>query len=148
MIDIRSDNYLLNQVEPQKKEEMGNVKDLVKYEGNYTEKKFWGKLGSVAKKIGSRPVYLLLLLFYVTRDPNVSKKDKAMIYGALGYFILPLDLIPDAVPGLGYTDDFAAISALLKLTWDNISDETIDKARAKIRDWFGDDVVDEDLNFV
>ena len=71
-----------------------------------------------------------------------------MIYGALGYFILPLDLIPDAVPGLGYTDDFAAISALLKLTWDNISDETIDKARAKIRDWFGDDVVDEDLNFV
>ena len=35
---------------------MGNAKDLIKYEGKYSEKRFWGKLGSVAKKIGSRPV--------------------------------------------------------------------------------------------
>lgn len=128
--------------------EMGNAKELVKYRTNYSEKRFWGKLGRVAKKIGARPVYLLLLLFYVARDPKVPLREKAMIYGVLGYFILPLDIVPDAVPFVGYSDDIAAITALLKVVWDNVSQESIDKARAKTRDWFGNDVIDEDLNFV
>jgi len=124
------------------------IKNIIKYKNNYSDKKLWGKLGKVAKNLGARAVYLVLLLFYVTQDPNVPKKDKAMIYGALGYFILPLDLIPDAIPVVGYSDDLAALMAVLKLTWNNISQDTIDKARFRVKKWFGDGVVDDDLNFV
>ena len=123
-------------------------KELGKYKDNYSENKFWGKLGKVAKKLGSRPVYLLLLLYYVMGDSNVSMKDKAIICGALGYFILPVDLVPDLIPGLGYTDDIAAIVAALKLVVNNITPEIDAKAKKKVREWFGDDVVDESLNFV
>lgn len=54
-------------------------------------------------------VYAVLLLYYVATDSNVSTADKAKIYGALEYFILPIVLIPDITPGIGYTDDMAAL---------------------------------------
>lgn len=85
----------------------------------------------MAQKAGVKVVYAVLLLYYVAIDENVSAGDKAKIYGALGYFILPIDFIPDITPGVGYTDDMAALLWALKAVWDNITPDIERKAKAK-----------------
>ena len=88
---------------------MRKPKNIEKYQENYSESGLQRKLSSVARWAGAKVVYAVLLLYYVLRNPNVSKADKSKIYGALGYFILPTDLILDFIPLAGYTDDMAAI---------------------------------------
>ena len=114
------------------------VNDYSSYGSNYSEFK------KVARKAGIKVVYAVLILYYVATDRNVSAADKAKIYGALGYFILPLDLIPDITPGVGYTDDMAALLWALHAVWSNVTPEIERKARARLKEWFGD-VCEEDL---
>lgn len=64
-----------------------------------------GNLKSLQKKAGSSVLYAVLLLYFTLQKPKVLVKAKTTIIGALGYFILPLDLIPDIALGVGYTDD-------------------------------------------
>ena len=82
--------------------------ELTTYQSEYTERGFWGKLGRTARKAGRKLVKVLLVLYYVARDPAVPLREKAKIYGALGYFILPADLVPDPVLGFGFADDLSA----------------------------------------
>ena len=112
--------------------------DIEKYKENYSESKLWDKVKSVAKKAGVKTTYIVLLLFYILKSPDVTKEDKAKICGALGYFILPLDLVPDAVPMFGFADDLSALAWALHTVWKNITPEIKSKAAAKTREWFGD----------
>ena len=77
-------------------------KDLVKYEGNYSEGAFWEKV---------KKIYYALVLYYTLTDPATPSRYKAVIMGALGYFILPFDLLPDLLPFAGLADDWAALVA-------------------------------------
>lgn len=113
------------------------TEDLVKYEKNYSEDGLWKKIGNVAKKAGLKTVYMVLLLYYVLMSDKTPTKYKAMIIGALGYFILPLDAIPDFVPAVGYTDDVAAIAGVILAVAKCISPEIEAQAKAKLADWFG-----------
>ncbi len=122
--------------------------DIEKYQKHYDEKKFSLKLPKVARKAGSKLVYAVLLLYYVLQSPSVPKADKATIYGALGYFLLPLDLLPDFMPMIGFTDDLTAVLLAVRAVWKNITPETKALAAAKTRQWFGDfdeAVVEEDI---
>lgn len=112
--------------------------DIQKYQGHYSEQKLTGKLPKVARKAGQKLTYAILLLYYVLRSPNVTKGDKATILGALGYFILPLDILPDFVPIVGFTDDLSAILLALHAVWKNITPEVKAKAAAKAAELFGD----------
>ena len=71
---------------------MNKPDNIEKYQGNYSESGFWNKVKKVALKAGAKVIYVALILYYELADPNVSPKEKAIIIGALGYFILPLDL--------------------------------------------------------
>ena len=113
-------------------------KDIQRYQGHYSEQKFSGKLTKVAKRAGQKIVYAVLLLYYVLKVPSVPKKDKATILGALGYFILPLDLLPDVLPVVGFTDDLSAILLALHAVWKNITPEVKEFAASKAREIFGD----------
>ena len=113
-------------------------KDIQRYQGHYSEQKFSGKLTKVAKRAGQKIVYAVLLLYYVLKVPSVPKKDKATILGALGYFILPLDLLPDVLPVVGFTDDLSAILLALHAIWKNITPEVKELAASKAREIFGD----------
>ena len=67
-------------------------------------------------------------------------KIKAAIFAALGYFISPIDVIPDFTPIVGYSDDAGAIAIALSLAHFYIDDEVKRKARNKIANIFGEKV--------
>ena len=116
-------------------EETQAMNEVNKYAKNYSEKGFWEKVKRYSLKFGVKPIYLLLLLFYLI--PKVSIIDKAIIIGGLGYFISPFDIIPDAIPVVGYIDDMAVLMFVYSRVKSNLDDETIQKAKDKLRSIFG-----------
>lgn len=117
---------------------MRSPKNIEKYQEHYSEPKLAGKLSKVAKKAGQKLVYAALLLYYVLKSPSVKKGDKTTIVGALGYFILPLDLLPDFIPFAGFTDDLSAILLALHAVWKNITPEIKAMAASKASELFGE----------
>ena len=117
-------------------EEMKAV-DMSKYRQYFDESKLWAKLKKVARKAGVKVVYAALILYYLTRSDEVPTIEKVKIYGTLGYFILPTDLIPDAVVALGYTDDLAALAWAIWSLRKYITPEIKQMADAKLTEWFG-----------
>lgn len=114
-----------------------NINDLPKYANNFSSSKFWSKLVAVAKHLGKKILRLILLLYYTFKSDDVSPKDKAIILGALGYLILPLDLIPDWILALGLTDDIAAIMLAYDTIKASITPEIERKADSKLAQIFG-----------
>ena len=110
--------------------------DIEQYQKHYSEKGLFAKIGKVCKKTGLKGIYYILLLFYVLKDEKTSLEHKAIILGALGYFILPLDMLPDFIPVIGFSDDIAAIIACIKAIRANITPEIKKKATQKLYDWF------------
>lgn len=107
-----------------------------KYEKEYSEAGLWEKIGKVAKKAGLKTIYYALLLFYALQSEKVSIADKALIIGALGYFILPIDFIPDFMIPVGYLDDGTVMWGLIKRL-DCIDEDVKAQAQEKLKDWFG-----------
>ena len=117
---------------------MESEHDTKEYEQHYSESSFWNKILSMAKKAGLKLIYLALLLYYTLESRNVSKTDKAIIIGALGYFILPLDIIPDYIPIIGYTDDMTILIYAYNRVKSNINDHIREKAKNKLNSIFGE----------
>ena len=113
-------------------------RNIEKYQGRYNESDLLAKITKAAKKAGIKVVYLVLLLYYVLKSPSVKTADKGKIWGALGYFILPIDLIPDFIPVAGYTDDLAALLWAFYAVAKNVTPEIEAQAKKKLRDWFGE----------
>ena len=112
-------------------------KDLVKYESNYSEGAFWNKVKKIASRAGVKTVYYALVLYYTLAAPSTPAKYKAVITGALGYFILPFDLLPDLLPFSGMADDWAALVAAVAYVTSAITPAIKEKARTKVNSWFG-----------
>ena len=117
--------------------------DFMNYSSKFSQKEFSEKLARIAKRAGAKLVYAALILYYTLQSDKVSKSDKAIIIGALGYMISPLDVIPDAIPIAGLTDDFAVILYVLKKVWTGIDPEIVDKAKKRLSKWFDDDEISE-----
>lgn len=105
---------------------------------HYSEDGLWDKVKSVAKNAGIKVIYLALVLYYTATADSTPAGKKGIIYGALGYFILPIDLIPDAIPVVGFSDDLAALIACVAAVATCITPEIKQQAKDKLRDWFGD----------
>jgi len=95
------------------------------------------KMKKKTVKAGKKLIYAGLLLYYTLQKDNVPLKAKAVIIGALGYFIMPLDAIPDFLPIMGYTDDFGALMMALATVSMYIDNEVKSKARIQLEAWFG-----------
>ena len=115
--------------------------DYGKYEKHYDENDFWAKIKKFAAKAGGRVIYSALKLYYAMQSPQTPKWAKGVILGALGYFILPIDLVPDLVPVAGFTDDLAVLTAALATVAINITPEVKAMARQKMQDWFGNNEI-------
>jgi uncharacterized membrane protein YkvA (DUF1232 family) len=108
-----------------------------KMNSDYSDDSFWEKLKNFAKKAGSEVVEKALWLYYAAQDPATPGWAKTVIYGALAYFIMPLDAIPDITPVAGFTDDLGALAAAVATVAAYITEDVKAKAEKKIRDWFG-----------
>ncbi|MBP5200397.1 MAG: DUF1232 domain-containing protein [Schwartzia sp.] len=115
--------------------------DMEKYEKDFSEEGFWDKVTGKVKSAGLGLIYNALQLFYAAQNPSCPPHVKAGIYAALGYFILPLDLIPDFTPVVGYGDDVSAIGAAIVMAQMYIDDNVKQQARDKIQSLFGDEML-------
>lgn len=111
--------------------------DTSPFEPLYSDENFWQKLLNFAKKAGQGVIEKALWLYYAAQRSETPIWAKATIYGALGYFISPLDAIPDITPVIGYTDDLGVLAAAVVTVSMYITEDVKAKTAAKLRDWFG-----------
>ena len=115
------------------------ITDLNKYKEKFTKNDFIEKIQRIAKRAGAKLVYAALILYYSIDSDKVSFKEKAIIIGALGYLITPLDIMPDAIPLAGLSDDLGVLIYVLRKVWDYVDDEAKQKAKDKLSQWFDKD---------
>ncbi len=108
-----------------------------KYAQHYSDDSFWDKVKDVLKSAGRVLIYKALQLYYVMKKPGCPAYIKAAIVAALGYFILPIDLVPDVIPVVGFSDDLAAIGAALVMAQAYVDDEVKELAKKTLDDIFG-----------
>lgn len=118
--------------------------EIEKYADKYSDDGLKQKISQIAQKAGAKIIHTVLLLYYALQNPQLSNKDRAIIIGALGYFILPFDLVPDFIAGLGFTDDLATLLYALRTVYTNITPDVKQKATETTRKWFPDFSSDTD----
>jgi uncharacterized membrane protein YkvA (DUF1232 family) len=117
--------------------------DFMNYSNKFSRKDFVEKIARIAKGAGAKLVYAALILYYTLQSDKVSATNKAMIIGALGYLISPLDVVPDAIPIAGLADDLGVLVFVLKKVWTDIDPEIQVKARKRLSKWFDEDEIEE-----
>lgn len=115
--------------------------DFLSYKDKFSTSGFVEKISRIAKRAGVKLVYSALILYYTLESDKVSTKEKAVILGALGYLISPLDLVPDAIPIAGLSDDLAVLLYVIHKIWGNVSDDIKLKAKNKLSKWFDNDEI-------
>jgi uncharacterized membrane protein YkvA (DUF1232 family) len=109
-----------------------------KYARHFSENRLLNKLQQYAREAGLKVVYSALLLYFAFTRKETPVFAKNIILGVLGYFISPIDALPDLTPIIGYTDDLGVLSFGLVTIACYINDEVRIKARKKLKEWFGD----------
>lgn len=122
---------------------MKNPEKIKKYQDNYSEKNLINKINKVARKAGLKVIYYALILYYTAISSSTPIKDKSIIFGALGYFILPIDIIPDIIPFFGFTDDLTALISVISTISHNITPEIKLQAKNSLSKWFNNVNYDE-----
>jgi len=104
----------------------------------YTAQSFWKKIKSSTVSASRMGVKKALTLYFCMMDSNSNTPQwaKATIVGALGYFILPNDLIMDTVPIVGYSDDWRILFAAYLMVEAHVKPEHEKKADENLRGWF------------
>lgn len=113
---------------------------------HYSDDKLWEKIRKFSKRAGSSVIYAVLLLYFTLQKPEIPLKVKATIVGALGYFILPIDIIPDVAIGVGYIDDLSLVMVALFQVAMYIDEDVKKQAKDKLKDWFGDGIDTSDID--
>lgn len=98
---------------------------------------FWPKMRKVASKIPFADQ--ALAAWYATQDPETPFRAKALLLGALAYFVMPVDAIPDVFTVVGFSDDAAVIAAVLATLGSHIKDKHRLSAQAMLAKLRGDD---------
>ena len=120
------------------------IKDKAARRRKYSHRSFWKRIKELVAKIarggataGKGVVYRALVLYYCLRDDDTPPWAKTIIVGALGYFVSPVDPVPDPLPG-GYVDDLAVLAGAFAVVLVSIKPEHRQAAKDKMKEWFGD----------
>ena len=117
--------------------------EFMNYASKFSKREFVEKIARIAKSAGAKLVYAALILYYTLQSDKVSATNKAMIIGALGYLISPLDVVPDAIPIAGLADDLGVLVFVLKKVWTDVDPDIQVKARQRLSKWFDEDEIEE-----
>ncbi len=94
-------------------------------------RRFWLKFKRVVAQLPFAED--LLAAYYCAFDKETPRHVQAALLGAIAYFILPFDFVPDMLPMLGFTDDAAVLATALRLVASHIRPEHRDAARAALK---------------
>jgi uncharacterized membrane protein YkvA (DUF1232 family) len=100
-------------------------------------RRFWRKLRRVVAKLPFAED--LLAAYYCAFDKQTPRHVQAALLGAIAYFILPFDFIPDMLPVLGFTDDAAVLATAIRLVAAHITPEHREAARARLKRGIGEE---------
>lgn len=120
-----------------------DLPEFMNYSNKFSKRDFVEKIARIAKSAGAKLVYAALILYYTLQSDKVSATNKAMIIGALGYLISPLDVVPDAIPIAGLADDLGVLVYVLKKVWTEVDPDIETKARERLSKWFDEDEIEE-----
>lgn len=113
------------------------MSDNEKYAGSYSDNSFWDKVKGYAATAGKTAIEPALKMYYALQDADTPAWAKTVIIGALGYFISPIDAIPDITPILGFTDDITVLAGALATVATHIKEEHTQRAKETLKQWFG-----------
>ncbi|NIS08146.1 MAG: DUF1232 domain-containing protein [Candidatus Dadabacteria bacterium] len=111
-------------------------KNTDEYSEEYSESSFWTKVKNYAKSAGKEVIEKSLILYFCLKDPDTPSWAKSVIAGTLGYFILPMDSIPDLTPFIGFSDDLGALAAAIGIVGIHIKKKHREMAKEKMNEWF------------
>lgn len=97
---------------------------------------FWRKLNDFAYQAGRELVEKALWLYYAAARPETPTWARSVIIGALAYFVIPTDAVPDFIPGAGYADDLSVLATAVGAVILFINDDVKRKADAVLNRWF------------
>ena len=105
--------------------------DRLAQDRDSVRRRFWTKL----KKVAVRLPFMedLLAAYYCAFDKETPRHVQAALLGAIAYFVLPFDFIPDMLPVLGFTDDAAVLATAIRLVAANITEDHRQAARTALR---------------
>ena len=93
---------------------------------------FWPKVRRTAARIPFADH--LLSVWYAAKDPETPTAAKGVMLGALAYFVLPVDAIPDIFAGVGFTDDAAVIAAIVATLGAHVRSRHRQAARTRLKE--------------
>ncbi len=109
---------------------------------------FWTKFTRVAASLPFAGD--LLAAYYCTRDPQTPLRVRAVLLAALAYFVVPTDMIPDFIAGLGFSDDAAVLMTAIGMISNHLKPDHRDKAERTLEDMrngaTGDDAASDETS--
>lgn len=111
------------------KEQFNFDKMIAGKENHYSDKKFLSKFKGFSGGLGYKAKHAAATLYVALKSPDMPKSNKIIMLAALGYFILPFDLVADFLPLAGLTDDTFVILTALGKVYLSITDEMKEEAK-------------------
>ena len=105
--------------------------DRLAQDRDSVRRRFWIKFKKVVAKLPFAED--LLAAYYCAFDKQTPRHVQASLLGAVAYFILPFDFMPDMLPLLGFTDDAAILATAVRMVASHITQEHRDAARAALK---------------
>ena len=107
---------------------------------NYSEETFWDKVEAVAKRakeVIKDVLQKALVLYYAALDEETPEWARVVAFSAMAYFIMPIDVIPDYIPAIGYSDDLAILAGAIVTIAMHIKRKHRKQADEKMDELFG-----------
>lgn len=117
---------------------MEPIKKINDYIKHYSESDLHNKLKKTSGSLSKQLLYYVLILYFLVADKNIPVKVRMVFVAALGYFILPTDLVTDFLPVIGFTDDIAFLTFAISNATTYITPEILEKAKSKQSSIVGD----------
>lgn len=105
---------------------------------HYSDEKFIAKIKQTGLDLGFKALHAAVTLFTALKSPNMPNKQKLIIVGALGYFILPIDIVADFLPVIGLADDAIIIIKAVMSVYQHVDEQMEQQAHDILKSWFGD----------
>ena len=110
----------------------------------FSREQFWQKLTRITYSAGRELLEKALWLYFAAKRPETPAWARSVIYGALGYLILPTDLIADFIPGAGYTDDLTVLASALGTVIIFVDDQVKRQTTHQLNRWFPQSMADNE----